>query len=218
MRKDKVITEVLGDETALSPSDIHNQEFSRAVVGGYDRSEVRKFLERIADTVETLVDQIRTLRDDVETAKAASDEYVQIEASLRTALVSSQRFGEEMIEMAKREAHTLIQEARLSRAQAHLEAAKLPGVLSRDIKLLEQQRQRLRIEMLSILETHKRLLDSLIPDVAAKGPTSFFEVGDAPLSRDPAAQAPSYESPTDTETRDDILSVPSPEPLREEKP
>ena len=54
MRKDKVVAEVLGDETAITPSDLYHTEFKSAVVGGYDKDEVDSFLERVADATEVI--------------------------------------------------------------------------------------------------------------------------------------------------------------------
>ena len=219
MRKDKVITQVLGDETVLSPSDIHTQECSESFIGGYDKAEVRQFLARVADTVEAMVGQVRSLKEQIDDSRAKMEEYIKMEEAMRMALVSSQRFSEEVIEIAKREAHTLLQEARLSRAQASLEAAKLPGALSRDIKLLEQQRQRLRVEIMSILETHRKLLDSLVPDTSARGLSSFFEVADEPQLRNPGSQVSfsMEDSVFDSGAKVEQSSAPGPEVMTKDE-
>lgn len=176
MRKDKVVTEVLREDSSLTPSEIHNREFSRSFMGGYQRNDVREFLERISDLFESLLEQNRLLREESETQRIRIEEHAGQEQSLRNALASAQKLSEDVVMMAKREAHTLVEEARLMRAQAQLEMAKLPMMLSRDIRLLEQQRQRLRVELLSIIETHKRLLDDLIPENVIKQPPSFLDV------------------------------------------
>lgn len=176
-KKDKVVSEVLGEEHALSPSDVLNRDFKRAGFGGYDRAEVDAFLERVADALEELILEVRLLKERNEEQRKALDEYRDLENSLRNALISSQRFGEEVVEAAKREAHVILEEARLKKAQAQLEMARVPNSLARDIHVLEQQRSRMRLELLAILETHRRLLDSLIPEDSMRTPTGFFDVG-----------------------------------------
>ncbi|MFO7975331.1 MAG: DivIVA domain-containing protein [Candidatus Hydrogenedentota bacterium] len=175
-KKDRMIAKALGEEIAITPSDIYNQDFKHALLGGYETKEVDAFLERVADIVEHLIDQIRYLREKVDEQRATIDEYREIEKTLRSALVSSQKFSEDILASAKREAESLIEEARLKKAQAQLAAAKLPRKLARDIHVLEQQRSRMRREMLAILETHKNLLDSLIPE-DERVPESFFDAG-----------------------------------------
>jgi cell division initiation protein len=175
-KKDRMIAKALGEEIAITPSDIYNQDFKRALLGGYETKEVDAFLERVADIIDHLIDQIRYLREKVDEQRASIDEYREIEKTLRSALVSSQKFSEDILASAKREAESLIEEARLKKAQAQLAAAKLPRKLARDIHVLEQQRSRMRREMLAILETHKNLLDSLIPE-EERAPASFFDAG-----------------------------------------
>lgn len=190
MRKDKVIREVLGDDIAISPSELYNRSFRRALVGGYSRSAVDEYLAGLADTMESLLVQVRMLRDKNEEQKSRLEEYRQMESTLRSALISSRKFGEDIIENAKRQADAVIEEARAKRAQVVREAAKIPAVLNRDIQVLDQQRHRMRVEMLSILETHRRLLDSLIPEA------SIAESLDV-ISDDEAGNAPGHQAAAD---------------------
>ncbi len=176
VKKDRMLVDALGEDIAITPSDIYNQDFKRAMLGGYDAREVDAFLERVADIVDRLLGQIRHLREKVDEQRATIDEYREVEKTLRSALVSSQKFSEDILASAKREAESLIEEARLKKAQAQLAAAKLPRKLVRDIHVLEQQRSRMRREMLAILETHKSLLDSLIPEEEGVS-ASFFDAG-----------------------------------------
>src|SRR5690606_22876112 len=134
-----------------------------ASFGGYNRKEVDDFLETIADTLEELIVQVRMLKEKNEDLRKQLSEYKEVEHALRGALVSTQNMGDTMVDSARREASAILEEAKLKRAPAQIEAAKVPAALTRDIHILEQQRARLRVEMMAILETHKRLLDSLIP-------------------------------------------------------
>ncbi|GMW03209.1 MAG: hypothetical protein AMXMBFR84_43440 [Candidatus Hydrogenedentota bacterium] len=186
-REDKVIKEILGVENAISPSDIFAKQFGKASFGGYNKKDVDDFLETIADTLEELIVQVRMLKEKNEDLRKQLDEFKEVEHALRGALVSTQNMGDSMLESAKREAEAILGEAKLKRAQAQIEAAKVPATLSRDIHLLEQQRARLRVEMMAILETHKRLLDSLIPQEAAQAITGFLDVGGGDRRTAPAA-------------------------------
>ncbi|NUM56813.1 MAG: DivIVA domain-containing protein [Candidatus Hydrogenedentes bacterium] len=178
MKQDRVISEVLGEEIALSPSDLLNQQFKRAGFGGYQRRQVDDFIERVADVLEGLINQVRQLKEKNEEQRRAIAEYEEIEAALRNTLMTSQHHGNQILDAARREAHVIIEEAKLKRAQAQSDATKLPTHLARDIQLLEQQRSRLRVELLAILETHRKLIDSLVPADVATTPMGFFEVGD----------------------------------------
>ena len=187
MKQDRVISEVLGDEIALSPSDLLNQQFKRAGFGGYRRQQVDDFIERVADVLEGLINQVRQLKEKNDEQRRTIAEYEDIEAALRNTLLTSQHHGDRMLDTAKREAYVIVEEAKLKRAQAQADATKLPTHLARDIHLLEQQRSRLRVELLAILETHRKLIDSLVPEDTATTPVGFFEVG---MPRSYASDAP----------------------------
>jgi cell division initiation protein len=174
MKTDKLVGEVLGKELVLTPSEIVNKEFKRSV-RGYNPREVVEFLGRVADLLEDLVSQVRALKEKDEQQKTQLDQYREIENTLRDALASSQRFSEDVLDTAKREAHALIEEARLAKAQAEFKAARLPIVLAREVRLLRQERNRLRAELKSILQTHMNLVESLIPE-EAEGTQEVFDL------------------------------------------
>lgn len=161
MNRDKVISEILGGETVMSPSDIVNRDFRRVFFGGYEAREVDSYLSRVADVLEMTARQVRDLKAQLEEHKAKLDEYRQVEDTLRNALVTSQKFGENLIESAKREAQTLLESARVERRHIEVEASKLPAALTQEISQLQEQRNRLRSEISSILASHRHLLDNL---------------------------------------------------------
>jgi len=159
MRNRKVISEVLGETEALTPSDILNTRFRRAFWGGYDLDEVNEFLATMADQVEALIQEIRSLQKQQEERQARLDDYRQMESTLRNALVSSQKFGDEILEAAKREAQVIVGEARLEKERARIDAARIPDEIAKEIAGLEHQRDRLRKELHALIESHRTLLD-----------------------------------------------------------
>jgi DivIVA domain-containing protein len=179
MRKDKVITEVLGEEVAITPSDLCNQQFKKVSFGGYDTNQVDTFLARVADVVEDLISEIRHLKEHYEEQRAELEEYRRSEATLREALSAAQKLSGELVEAAKQEAKNTVDAAHNERDRIQADALVVPQKLSRDIHLMEQQRSRLRAELKAIIETHRRLLDNLIPPDSLGVPSSFFDVAEA---------------------------------------
>jgi len=159
MRKNKVVSDVLGKEHVLSPSDVLNYEFSRSIVGGYSANEVDGFLARVADLLENLIQQIRGLKAQLAEQNDELDEHQQMQETLRDALVTSQKFGENLIESAKREASLLIEAARLEKSRIDSENARLPVLLAQEIMHLQDQRDRLRADIRAILAAHEALLE-----------------------------------------------------------
>ncbi|NIA13420.1 MAG: DivIVA domain-containing protein [Nitrospiraceae bacterium] len=169
MRKDKLVSEVLGDEAVLTPSDMYSQEFRRAIIGGYRPQEVDAFLERVADVVERINRRVAEL-------KAQQEEARRMEETLRNALVTSQQLGENIIDSAKREAETLIAAAKAEKERMLLQAGKLPESLALEVARLREQRDRLRVEIQSILAAHAELLSAQ----TGGGETDRIEVAAAP--------------------------------------
>jgi len=159
MRKNKVVSDVLGKEHVLSPSDVLNYEFSRSIIGGYSANEVDGFLARVADVLENLIQQIRSSKAQLAEQNDELDEHQQMQETLRDALVTSQKFGENLIESAKREASLLIEAARLEKSRIDSENARLPVLLAQEIAHLQDQRDRLRADIRAILASHEALLE-----------------------------------------------------------
>lgn len=207
MRKDKVVTEMLGEDLAITPSDVCDKKFRRAMVGGYDRRQVDRFLERVADAIERLLDQVRALKGTQQEQKGRIEEYRDMETTLRTALSSSQNLAEDILSAARREAQALVEEAHARQAQIELDARRLPDALRREIQLLEQQRDRLRVELGAVLDTHKNLLAShLSPSLGP--PPSFTNLG---FLSGPAAN--DKESPIFASDAADVLGGDLPEAM-----
>jgi len=161
MKKDKLVSDVLGEEHAMTPSEVCNRRFRRVAMGGYDVHEVDAYLQRVADALERLINQVKQLKERIQEQSVQLDRFREMEAALRSALASSQKFAQDIVDAAKREADALIEQARLEKARARHEALQLPDSLAGDIRRLKGQRERLRAELLAVLEAHKCLLDQL---------------------------------------------------------
>ena len=151
MRKDRLINETLGDENLLSPADLYNTEFKNALMGGYDKDSVDDYLERVADTMEALMNRVRELKELLESQRQEVDEARALEGTLRDALVSAQRFGEDMEEAGRRKADALLEQARAV-------SMRLPDDLRREIEDLRTERDRMRTDLRAVLAAHSALL------------------------------------------------------------
>lgn len=158
MRKDRVVSEVFGEESAITPSDLYNAEFHTQVVGGYDKVEVDAFLERVGDVLESLIREVRDLKAQVQSQKEEIETLREMENSLRNALVTAQKFSEETLVAAKRQAAAILEEARLARARAEHAASELPKALRVEIAALQAARDRLRDDLEAVVEAHAALV------------------------------------------------------------
>lgn len=189
-----------GDVRGLTSADIYHWEFKRALVGGYDMRQVDQFLTRVADAFDGMVRQLELVRERDQEQREQLAMYREMEDTLRNTLVTSQRFSENIVDAAKREADSLVEEAHLVKARAQFEASKLPAEIAEDVKRLREERARLRSELLAILDTHRNLINNLIPAeerVAEQAPKTEVETpgtaGEELTSESGAADTPRAE-------------------------
>ena len=181
MRVERGISEILGKELAITPSDLYHAEFPRVLFRGYARGDVDDFIEQVAEAFEVLSKENQALKQQQGGLKEELDAYDQIERTLRNALASSQKFGENIVESAKREAAALVAEGALEKHRAAINAAELCDALREEIASLKEARNRLRSGLEAMIDTHAAMLETipaaedLLVDRAARLP---FEVGE----------------------------------------
>lgn len=161
MRTDRVVSEVLGEDIALTPSDLYNAELKTSLFGGYSKNQVDALLERAADVLEILVNRNKELKRTNEEQKEELTKLHDMEASLRSALVSSQKMSENIIASARFQADAMLAEAKLARAQAVFKMEQLPDALRAEIRRLMEARDLLRADIAAIIKSHESLLERI---------------------------------------------------------
>ena len=96
---------------ALTPVEIKHIRLGRSLFGGYKRTVVDQVFEEIAQSFEDVWRDRADLADKVEHLEQELVRYRELEALLRTTLVSAERASQEVKEQARREADVLLTEA-----------------------------------------------------------------------------------------------------------
>ncbi|HSC27138.1 MAG TPA: DivIVA domain-containing protein [Vicinamibacterales bacterium] len=124
----------------IAPLDLRQQRF-RAVLRGYDKTEVVAFLTEAADDYEHALREIDRLRQDLTRQEALLAEHRDRETNLRNTLLTAQRLADEIKEAAQNEAKLIIREAQgradllLQKAQGRLDE------IERDINEMRLRRR-----------------------------------------------------------------------------
>ncbi len=158
MQTDRVIHETSGEENALTPADLCNADLKTNLFGGYSKNQVDTLLERTADALEALITQNRDLKRQTENQKNEIEMFREMEQSLRSALVSSQKMSENIVVSARLQADALLEEARLAKEKAEFRMERLPDALRSEMRRLMEERDRIRDDIAGILKTHENLL------------------------------------------------------------
>jgi cell division initiation protein len=142
----------------ITPLDIQQMVF-RVKFRGYDREEVNRFLEEVAQTVEALNRDGASLRDRIASLEQQVAELKRTETTLSNTLVSAQSLADDVKRGAQRDADLLIKEAELKAGELFRQARVELADTQRDLSLLKKQRLLMVERMRATLHTFERMLD-----------------------------------------------------------
>ncbi len=112
---------------------------------GFGRSAVRKALDEIADSYETVWRDRAELLDRVEGLEREIARHTEMEEALRATLVSAERSAQDVKEQARREAELIL-------GEAHTEARRVTRDASAERERITTEAQRVRALLRSALE------------------------------------------------------------------
>jgi cell division initiation protein len=135
---------------ALTPVEIKHIRLGRSLLGGYKRRMVDHVLEDVAQSFEDVWRDRADLADKIEHVEQELVRYKELEALLRTTLVSAERASQELKEQARREAELVLTEAhaeaRHITRRAHAEREHLTAEARRIRSLLRSSFEALDVE------------------------------------------------------------------------
>lgn len=95
----------------LSPNDIMNMKFDKAMGRGYKVDDVETYLRQVAGDFSALLTEKQELEQKLMVLADKLEEYKHDEESLRSALIGAQKLGDSVIRDAKAKAATLLNDA-----------------------------------------------------------------------------------------------------------
>ncbi|HHU06208.1 MAG TPA: DivIVA domain-containing protein [Clostridiales bacterium] len=94
----------------ITPQDIRNRCFSKAVFGGYDMGAVDEFIDNIAEDYESLYKENAALKSKLKVLVEKVEEYRSTEEAMRMALLAAKKMADEMVEEAKSKTEAMLRE------------------------------------------------------------------------------------------------------------
>jgi cell division initiation protein len=153
---------------ALTPVEIRHIKLGRGLLG-YRRAPTDRLLEDIAASFEDVWRERADLADKVEELESDLERFRELEALLRTTLVSAERTAAELKAQATRESDLIVEEARV-------EARSIVRQAAADNERLEADSARIRA-----------LLRAALSTIEASGPDGDDEDEDEPQEARPEA-------------------------------
>ena len=130
----------------LTPVEIRHIELHRAWLRGYRKSTVDGLLSDIAGSFEEVWRERADLADRLDELETEASKHRELEALLRSTLVSAERAAHDMKEQARRESDLIVQEARA-------EGRRIVREISSEKQRLEQDVRKLRALLRTALES-----------------------------------------------------------------
>lgn len=130
---------------SLTPVEIRHLELRRAFLRGYSRADVDRLLNEIADSFEEVWRERADLADRLDELEAEAAKHHELEALLRSTLVSAERASQDMKEQARRESDLIVQEA-------HAEGRRVAREAAAEKRRLEQDLRKIRVQLRTALE------------------------------------------------------------------
>jgi cell division initiation protein len=130
----------------LTPVEIRHVALKRTWLRGYRRAGVDQLLEEVADSFEEVWRERADLADRLEELEAEAVKHRELEALLRSTLVSAERASQDMKEQARRESDLIVQEA-------HAESRRITREAAAEKQRLEEDMIKIRAQLRSALET-----------------------------------------------------------------
>jgi cell division initiation protein len=142
----------------ITPLDIQQMVF-RSRFRGYDKEEVNRFLEELAQTVEELNRDNAISREKIVFLEQQLAELKRTEATLSNTLVSAQSLAEDVKRTAQREADLVMKEAELKAGELIRQARVELTDTQRDLSTLQKQRLLMVERLRATLRTFERMLE-----------------------------------------------------------
>ncbi|HZD60290.1 MAG TPA: DivIVA domain-containing protein [Anaerolineae bacterium] len=169
----------------LTPLDIHNKEFHRAM-RGYQEEEVDKFLDEVAQEYEHIFKENIELKEELEEVKQELKNYSGMGKTLQNTLLTAQKSAEEVIAQAQKQAELTIKEAGLKAKEIVQESHDLNRRYRSTLNHLKQAEEDFRGKFKAMLESYMRIADSTaaLADIGSDIPG----LGEEPSMEEPSAE------------------------------
>ncbi len=142
----------------ITPLDIQQMVF-KVTFRGYDKEEVNRFLEELAQTVELLNRDSAVQQERFIFLERQLAEMKRTEATLSNTLLSAQSLAEDVKQNAHREADLVIKEAELKAGELMHQARIELTDTQRDLSALQKQRLLMVERLRASLRMFERMLE-----------------------------------------------------------
>ncbi len=156
----------------ITPMDIEQQEFSRSF-RGYNEEEVDDFLDKIVKDYEELINENVRLNEEIEKTQEKLKEFGEIEETLRSALVNTQKSAEEIKSRVEKEAKVIIEKAEMEAMALKQQVFQKEDLLKNEVDNLRRYKFTFKEKFKSMLNLYLKMIEN--EDFGEEGNYEFKE-------------------------------------------
>ena len=164
----------------LTPVEIRHVQLRRSLLRGYRRRGVEELLDEVADSFEEVWRERADLSDRLDELETEAAKHLELEALLRSTLVSAERAAHDMKEQARRESDLIVQEAHAEARRVTRESAAEKRRLEEDMVIIRAQ-LRAALDLLTDWPGEKE--KEKAQEAAAATPAKVEEVTDSSIRK-----------------------------------
>ena len=122
----------------LTPQEIQDQKFEKAMFGGYDMAQIDQFLDTVLNDYSSLYKENTALKAKMRVLVDKIEEYRAVDEELRKTLYNAQISAKDTVSRAQTEAERILRDAR-STASQHI--GDLQGQVEQEQQKLENAKR-----------------------------------------------------------------------------
>lgn len=139
------------EEKVLTPVEIEHQTFEPQNFGGYNTHQVDQFLRKVVVSFEKILQENATLRERIDFLGEQIYRYQKIENSIREAYLAAQNASQSFIQLKKKDAEQLVDDARKEADRIRNETLNEKEKIEKEIMELMGNKEALQKEEFRIL-------------------------------------------------------------------
>ena len=143
----------------VSPLSIKKQEFNKGM-RGYDKEEVRAYLDKLADEFELLQKENETFKKQLDESSERLTEFRKIEKNLQNTLLKAQESSSRSLESTKKQASLIIKEAEIKASQILEKARENANEIRNAVIHLREERDMIVSKLKAIVNTQSKIVET----------------------------------------------------------
>ena len=184
----------------ITPQDIREKAFEKAMFGGYDMAGIDEFLEEIANDVAALQKENAVLKGKMKVLVEKVDEYRKSEEALNGAVMSAQRLAVMVETEAKQKAAAII-------AQAEAEAFEITSAAADKVAAEEKRLATAKAASAKFIEGMNAICAKQTAFLAKIGEADFVKSAMASVPKAAPAVAPAAPAVAPAEMHETVKSI-----------